>query len=347
MPEQKSNFSPKAELLSMQQSLSVKTKGFGLRAMQRLFGLTQGWEGHRDIVKNNYDLGCSHLAKGNLRDAVLRLKMVTWLDPKHADGWYQLGCAYAAQRKVILSKVALKHSLELKPGNEAAIYMLAVAGDKIPPDQLPKRMPLSLTQQHFDRVAARFTYDQINIHQYQGHKLLVDAIRARLLPDHTNYDVLELGVGSGLCGPLIREVSSQLNGVDISGPMLAEAKKLQGVNGKPVYDVLSKREAYEFIREVQPESYDVVFAGDLFSYIGDVGNIFTHAARVLKPGGIFAFTADKTDDDGFKLDVKAGRFLFSKKYFETEAADNKLKVMTCEAVPLYPKYEGWLCVLTK
>lgn len=345
MRKQKSNFSPKAYLLALREIVFGDIARVGVRAMQRLFGLAPGWEKHRDIVQNNYDLGCKHLALGHVRDAVFRFKVVTWLAPKHADGWYQLGCAYMAEGKAGPARAALAHALKLDPGKEEAVYMMAVAGKGDMP--LPRKMPLALARQHFNRQAARFTGEQVDTYHYQGHKLLADAIRARLAPGRNDYVILELGVGTGLAGSLLRDAASQLVGVDISAAMLDEAAKLQDAAGKKIYDTLINKEIGEFLREAASESCDIVMAAGVFSYIGDVSDIVKQAARVLKPGGLLAFTADKMEGDGFKLDTSAGRFLFSKPYLEAQAAANKYKVLTCEEAPLYPDYGGWLCVFAR
>lgn len=344
MPEQK----PKAKKLPLQQQLIEETKALAEQAMQRLFGLAAGWEKRRDIVQNNYELGCRHLSLGNISDAILRFKLVTWMEPRHADGWYQLGCAYVAGGKPDLAKTSLQKALQLKPDNEEAIYMLAIAsGASTPAGQLPKKMPLSLASQYFDRLAAGFTQEQLETYQYRGHTLLTQAIRACLVPGRIDHAIVELGVGTGLCGPLMRDVAAQLTGVDLSGPMLAEAMKLQDGQGKKIYDALIKREIQEFLHDAAPQSYDIVMAAGVFSYIGDLAAIYQQAARVLKQGGIFAFTADKMDGQDFRLDPEAGRFRFSKAYLEAQAAANGLKAITCEEAPVYPDYKAWICVFRR
>lgn len=81
----------------------------------------------RDIAKNNYELGRKHYDLGNFDDAVFRLRIVTWMEPKHADGWYWMGASYIALDKKENAKSALKKALEIRPNWQEAKDMLKVA----------------------------------------------------------------------------------------------------------------------------------------------------------------------------------------------------------------------------
>jgi predicted TPR repeat methyltransferase len=40
------------------------------------------------------------------------------------------------------------------------------------------------------------------------------------------------------------------------------------------------------------QRYDLIFAADVFIYIGDLEPVFTGVARVILPGGVFCFSAE-------------------------------------------------------
>ncbi len=94
------------------------------QAMQRWFHLPQGWYMQRDIVKNNYALGIKNFRAGRYQDAALRLKITTWLDPKHADAWYTLGRALLAFGKRAQGLKALEKAAALS--HEDAVTLTAV-----------------------------------------------------------------------------------------------------------------------------------------------------------------------------------------------------------------------------
>ncbi|NBX04200.1 MAG: methyltransferase [Alphaproteobacteria bacterium] len=328
------------------------------------FSLSEDWYQKRDLVKNNYELGLLHFAKGNFSDASFRFKLVTWFAPKDARGWYQLGRAYLAEGKRAAAITALKKSAALAPANEETHYMLAVAGGS-KAEKLPKKMPLSLCLEHFEGLAESYDDEQLNTYGYKGHVLLADAVRAALPAGRVDNIVVELGVGTGLCGSLLRPVVGKLVGVDFSPKMLAEAAKLKTPQGQAVYDELILQEAQQFLgvsgvrnqvsekttssdtRHLTPDSCDAIIAAGLLSYIGDVQELVSQSARALKTGGVFGFTAEMGDGEGYRFLPDAGRFGFSEKYLQQLAAAAGLCVVKLEKADTYPDFKAWLGVFRK
>ncbi len=83
----------------------------------------------RNVESNNYELGKKHYALGNFDDAVMRFKMVTWINPNNADGWYWLGKSYIAIGKKEQAQVALKTAMKLRPNWPEAAELLNVANN--------------------------------------------------------------------------------------------------------------------------------------------------------------------------------------------------------------------------
>ncbi len=120
MPGQKPNLKT-----MLWEPLAQEAWTLGDKLVRRVFGAAEGWEKRRDIVKNNYDLGVRYLKDGYVGDAMFRFKLVTWLDPSHAEGWYGLGAAYVAGGKQAAAEKALKKTLEIKPDYPEASQLLA------------------------------------------------------------------------------------------------------------------------------------------------------------------------------------------------------------------------------
>jgi predicted TPR repeat methyltransferase/predicted glutamine amidotransferase len=133
---------------------------------------------------------------------------------------------------------------------------------------------------------------------------------------------LDMGCGSGLSGVQFRSCCKHLTGVDISPESLCEARE------RSIYDRLIVGDA-ECVLQKEKESddsdddvwYDLVFACDLFSYIGDIRGIFQTVRRSLEcKGGVFAFSSEiindslnKDGDDGFVMQSCA-RFAHNRWY---------------------------------
>lgn len=319
------------------------------RVMRRLFGVTKSWRKMQDIARNNYELGVQHLELGNIPDAILRLNLVVrWLEPGHADAWYRLGCAYLAADKKEQARQALKKALQLKKSWPEASYMLAIANGKEAAEKaLPRQIPPALALAHFDSVAADFTRQQLDDYQYRGHVLLTDAVRAAAVSGRLDHVVLELGVGTGLVGPLIRDISAHITGVDFSAAMLAEALKVQDAQGKKIYDALIRRELADYLAEAPPHAFDMVLAAGVLSYLGDLAPLFPQAARVLKPGGLFAFTADRLEDGDFRFDPELGRFRYSAAYLKDLAMRHGMPPRHFEEAAIYNDFAGFVAVFQK
>jgi predicted TPR repeat methyltransferase len=313
--------------------------------------LIRNWQKLHDITKNNYELGLHHLRLQNISDAVLRFRFVTWLDPKHADGWYYLGISYMAERKTKQALNAFRHALRARPKYEEAAYMLAVArGNSTPYKDLPKKIPLSLTENYFDDIAPQFTEDQIDTMGYKGHILLAEAMRPALMPGRIDHMILELGVGTGLLGPEMRKVAAQIIGVDLSNAMLAEAMRLRDAEGHKIYDALIKREMVAFMMQSPQETYDIVMAANVLGYVGDVQPVFDQVARVLAKGGLFAFTAESmpdTDEGGCRFVPSGGHFKYTRGYLQLAAQKAGLSEISMTESAVYPNDNAWICVLRK
>lgn len=155
----------------------------------------------------------------------------------------------------------------------------------------------------------------------------------------------DAGCGTGLLGPLVRNFTETLIGVDLSEKMVAVAHE------RNIYDELLVGDIEETLLELQGRPIDVVAAADVFVYFGDMSGIFEKAAMVLSPGGIFTFTTEEllpssNIGDGANkgasdyLIQNSGRFAHRKEYLEALANTNGFSVEFYER--FVPRLEyGW------
>jgi predicted TPR repeat methyltransferase len=319
---------------------------------KQLWDFVRDLDKMRTIQQNNYQLGHHHLRLGNVSDAVLRFKFVTWLNPMHFDAFYYLACSYLASDKKKQACDAFKRALILKPDYEEASYMLALAGGEDTKAAFqPKRMPLKLAKEYFDSQATTYNHEQLEVQGYDGHRQLANAIRAVLVPSRTDHVILDLGSGTGLCGSLMRDVAVQLNGVDIAPAMVTEALKLTDKEGNKIYNALIRQDIQSYLKGSAADTYDIVMSADTFNYLGDLKEVFSCASNTLKSSGLFAFTADKIEDvtnkTGYMFDHLRSSFRFSQAYLEGLAEENGLKSVKITSVDTYPGNASWLCIYKK
>jgi len=329
-------------------SFKKKAELYGEQILKYLFGLSVKLGQGKEIAKNNYNLGIIHLAKGNYGDAAFRFKVVTWLQPENLQAWYNLGTAYLADKKATMAISTYRRLLKLDPDHEEAAYMLSMArGSRTNTEELPRKIPLSLALNHFESIAGNYNKDQIEVNQYKGHLMMSDAIRSATIEGRMDHVALDIGCGTGLCAAPIRSICSHITGVDMSPGMLSQAIEIKDASGKKIYDELINREINEFMREAPANHYDLITAGVIFSFMGEIGGTIKEVARCLKPGGLFVFTADIIEGQPFRFDTQAGRFGFSKAYFQELARANGLTELKFQEADIYPSYKMWLAVFKK
>ena len=159
-------------------------------------------------------------------------------------------------------------------------------------------MPAAYVRALFDQYAPDFDRALGEGLSYRAPALLLAAIAATCKDCGREMrfgSVLDLGCGTGLAGAAFRVHADWLIGVDLSPGMIAQAR------AKGLYDRLTVGDLMQFLRaeaEAQAEHHLIV-AADVFVYVSDLAPIAAAVARVLTPGGLFAFTTEtqtETDD---------------------------------------------------
>jgi SAM-dependent methyltransferase len=109
--------------------------------------------------------------------------------------------------------------------------------------------------------------------------------------DKAGKDFTILDICSALGGParhLAEKYGINVIGLDITPEMVAEAKKR--TEGKPYADKIEYRIGSGLDIPAHADTFDVVWGQDAWCYIRDKERLIQETWRVLKPGGILAFT---------------------------------------------------------
>jgi predicted TPR repeat methyltransferase len=173
------------------------------------------------------------------------------------------------------------------------------------------RQPAALVAQHFDGIADDFDDRLVRRLGYQGPEGLAALIGAEIAPAGA-LDILDLGCGSGLCGPMLRPFARRLAGIDLSARMLVQARRLGLYDSLEVADLLGALGDGE-------ARWDLLIAADTFPYLGDLEAVFAGAVRSLRDSGWFAFTTETADGDSYVLQAN-GRFAQGPGYIARMAA---------------------------
>jgi SAM-dependent methyltransferase len=110
---------------------------------------------------------------------------------------------------------------------------------------------------------------------------------AGVLGDVAGKDVLEVGSGAGQCSRWVRVHGGRSVGLDLSVRQLQHSRRLDDETGIAVPSVLGTATALPF----HDGSFDVVFCSfGALQFVADIDTAVTETARVLRPGGRFAFS---------------------------------------------------------
>lgn len=187
-------------------------------------------------------------------------------------------------------------------------HALAANADVFSPVQVPTNALANL----FDRYAENFDAHLQGQLQYRAPELLAEAIGAARLDDR-RLDILDLGCGTGLCGPLLKPIAASLAGVDLSANMIEKCK------ARGVYDRLGVGELVATLND-NPGAFDLLIAADVFIYLGDLSPAFEAAAKALRPGGLLAFTVEAGGGDRYHLQRKTLRYTHAEAYLKRLAS---------------------------
>ena len=211
---------------------------------------------------------------------------------------------------------AYRDALACGADAESVAYQLAALGEADAPAMPPPQYVAAL----FDQYAGDFDHHLQNVLQYRAPQLLLAALdQAGLLDGET--DVLDLGCGTGLCGPLLRPYARTLAGVDLSPQMLEQARR------REVYDELACADIAGYLQasEARGTPWGLLVAADVLVYFGDLQPVLRAARRVLPAGGAFAFTVEAQQSGDYVL-RPSGRYAHSRPYLEALAQAHGFQV---------------------
>ena len=204
---------------------------------------------------------------------------------------------------------------------QVQFHLAALAGG-----DTPASAPRAYVQQLFDDYAERFEQHLVGALNYRGHRVLVEVLQ-RAAAGRRLQHALDLGCGTGLCGPLLKAFVAEVDGVDLSAQMLARAQKLG------VYRRLVQADIIEHLQGIDMH-HDLVCAADVFTYIGDLDALFSAVRRVLRPGGLFGFSVEAASDDvDFELRDSL-RYAHSRRHVVDLAQRHGYALLQCVQQPL-------------
>lgn len=248
-------------------------------------------------------------------EALEKLEKAIELNPKHGDAYHNLGNTLADLKRFeealdayeMATKVSPEGGMAPKsiarvqydlgrkddairtiqrwsyanPDDAGAKHLLAAYTGK----DVPKQASENFVRQSFDGFSKSFD-EVLTRLNYKAPKYVGELVVEKLAESVGGYRMLDIGCGTGLCGPLIRPLASTLVGVDLSTGMLDKAKE------RGVYDTLEEAELTQYMND-NTGCCDVITCVDTLCYIGDLSLAIPAAYSSIDPEGWFFFTVEQ------------------------------------------------------
>lgn len=222
-------------------------------------------------------LACAacHNRCGNTTRALTLYDQAIRQQPQTPAAWIDKGNLLRETGLLDAARKCFAEAVHLGDTEMGAYYLAAVTPGAEPPPP-PRRYAETL----FDDYAADFQQHLVEALEYSAHTTLCQPLR-----EQRYQAVLDLGCGTGLCGELLRGSATAIDGVDISGAMIEQARTTGA------YRTLAHVDVQTYMESTM-EQYDLVLAADVFIYVGDLAAVFAGARRVLADQGRFAFSVE-------------------------------------------------------
>ncbi|MBN9081194.1 MAG: hypothetical protein BGP04_23210 [Rhizobiales bacterium 62-17] len=244
--------------------------------------------------------------------------------PRWAAAWFALGEAREKAGDHPGAILAFQHLAAADPsGLLGADLHLARLGAGAAPERAPDAYVRGL----FDTYAARFDAHLTGDLAYRAPQLLTQALRAACERRRQIFHfprVIDLGCGTGLMARSLSPHFDEMHGVDLSPLMIEEARHTH------LYASLHVGELVAFLQERPAQSAELVIAADVLVYLGALEATFAEAARVLTSGGLFGFSVQQGDAQGWVLGQDM-RYFHSRAYLARLGATAGFEVISLDA----------------
>lgn len=257
------------------------------------------------------------------------------LEPDVADTYIHLGVAYLDSGRRDAAREAFQQARRIKPDSGPATYYLSSLGETLE----SRAEAAAFIADIFDQYAPTYDGHMNGGLQCKVPEMIERDVRAALGPRLAELDVLDLGCGTGKCGMLFHDLLGRMVGIDLSPKMVEQARQ------RGVYAEVYTGDLMQFLRELSG-CFDLILSADVFVYIADLDPVFCEVSRVLRPGGLFAFSLEEGERKVPTL-MASGRIVHSKEYMRDIAAAHGLIEVSVVDEELRINTHGFIAVLRK
>lgn len=268
------------------------------------------------------------------------------LEPDRTGAYWELGYAQEMNGDTESAALAYRECLHHYPDHGMALHLLAAMTG-----ETTDRAPQDYVADLFNDYALSFESELVDDLEYTVPSIIRDYLGG--LPGDQSGRAkhygraLDLGCGTGLVAEALAGRVGTIDGVDLSENMIDVARREERYQATHVMD------AGEFLadRQMGHASYDLIVAGDVLVYLGELADLFDGVRSRLAGSGDFIFTVEAIESGApFKL-LPSGRYAHSRLYIEELSNKSGLKLVAIN--PIVPRtdsgvnIDGLLCHFTQ
>lgn len=274
-------------------------------------------------IEAHFNLGVALMGLNQLGDAINCFNAVITEEPNYADAYANLGIIARDQGQQHDAAAWFEKTLHLQPNNQTIRYLhsaLTCHTSDI------TRAPTAFVSTLFDNYAGYFEQHLAKRLDYQLPELFYDRLKQWCQPNASQWQILDLGCGTGLCGQKVKEWSKWLVGVDLSSKMIFEAVR------KQIYDALVIGDLSTLLARAQ-HTWDLIMAADVLVYLGELSELFGWVKQALKPNGYFLFSTEICAESKLAYQLQqTGRFAHTHDYLNALIKQHDLQLVFDEII---------------
>ncbi len=268
---------------------------------------------HPDNAEYHYNAGVAEMALGHLDEARTHFKAILKQNPNHGASLTNLASIASRLQQTTDAIHYLKRAKAANPNDTSSAFMLDALTEKTPMREASN----DYTQNLFDNYALHYEKHLCDTLDYKLPQYIAKYLHQHM-PDISPH-TLDLGCGTGLTGSVLREVSQQLTGVDLSSKMLFEAEQ------KDIYDQLVHLDALQFLSQ-NNQQFSLITAADVLPYLGELDTLFKLTKSALTSSGRFIFSTEISHSTDWILQ-KTARFAHHPDYIQALATKYHFKII--------------------
>lgn len=269
-----------------------------------------------DALRN---LGHAWFNLDRFEEAANTYRRLIALRADDSNAWASLGFAYIHLDRVDDAREAFEAATKHDPQDEEAAHLYAaLSGERT------VGAPDSYVRGLFDRYAEGFDRHLLTKLQYripEHFRTVADGLLATpgATPSPPPWRIADLGCGTGLCGAAFADLARRIVGVDLSPRMLERCAQ------RRLYDELHEASINTWLAEGD-EVFDLMLAGDVMIYVGQLESAMHDIRRRLVPGGMLILSTECCGGDEYEI-RHSGRYAHSVPYLDRVATAAGLELV--------------------